>query len=267
MKTSEEFASMGAQTGYWSSSARSSFYYKLLKESEQPYRITFETSEQESGSLSNHAGQPVVYMSPDALFVSRIYGWNEMAKRKPASLLQPLISLSNIIVLTPSQSETVDSDEMERRINGVRKELLDACEAAREEHFEDGMESKFSRTITRIFSKLGAEASVALSQIIGSSLTNVEIAGEALRWMSRVDDESTTFAREIVLRECLDNASISIRDGAISGLATMDATGLIPNLKARLEREPNEYIKKRISRILTHLETVKSGKVSSEGTI
>ena len=113
----------------------------------------------------------------------------------------------------------------------LTEELQRIFFAAREEVFEDGMDSVFSRRLVNFMerhSRLGIDI---LSDLLILGHVNAEVAGEALRHVGHIEHVPTRLERRRLLERCLFDASARVRDGAILGLASMDDPESIPYIE------------------------------------
>ena len=74
-------------------------------------------------------------------------------------------------------------EQLERHVRAV-------LEAAREEHFEDGMESPFSQELVHLIRKYGKVGAAELGGLIVHRVIDDDVASEALRWIGLMVDAS-----------------------------------------------------------------------------
>jgi hypothetical protein len=109
---------------------------------------------------------------------------------------------------------------------------------AAEEHFEDGVETSFSRALVAMMRRGDSAQVQAIGAILLSGQLKPEAAGEALRWLGRLEDSATYYFRRTVLVACLWSAHPAVRDAAGLGLASLDDPAVLPTLRAVLAKEP-----------------------------
>ena len=126
---------------------------------------------------------------------------------------------------------------------------------AKGEVFEDGMESEFSRKLSYFVKKYSADALEAITCLIVYEKVDSEIAGEALRWLGRVDHAESYEYRRWLLERSLSLSSTRVRDGAILGLASMDDRRAIPYLKIAIKKEQCSELKADMESVLEQLES------------
>jgi len=129
---------------------------------------------------------------------------------------------------------------------------------AKEEVFEDGMESEFSKNLVFLIKKYGNAAIVVLERLIGAEQVNTEVASEAMRWLGHLEHPITYRSRLHLLERSLHNLSTRVRDGAALGLASLDDPHAIPYLKWAIEREEYEELRHDLEQVLTQLESTYS---------
>lgn len=125
---------------------------------------------------------------------------------------------------------------------------------AKEEIFEDGMESHFSVNLSGFIKAYGHSAMETIIPIVLSPQSNAEVIAEALRVIGRLNHKSTYRDRLWLLERSLYSDSARIRDGAVLGLAFMDDPMAIPPLKSAIEREKLLALRKDMEQVLAQLE-------------
>jgi HEAT repeat protein len=149
------------------------------------------------------------------------------------------------------ESSTVQQDRLEE----IRLQTVALFEAAKDQRFEDGMESEFSNELVALVEKHDDAAIKAIAHFITSEIVNDEVASEALRWLGRLDHPTTYHARLRLLERSLFCSSARIRDGAALGLAAMDDPHAITCLEQAIQREKNAELREDLTQVLTQLET------------
>lgn len=153
-----------------------------------------------------------------------------------------------------SSEESHASTVPEPRPGQVDRDVEAVFAGAREEVFEDGMESEFSLRLARVVDDHGKYAIEVISHIIAHNLANSEVCDEALRWMGLSDDKKTHAYRLWVLRQSLSHPSMRIRDAAVIGLALMEDVSAAGDLRKAAEREACEPLKEDMTGVLRQLE-------------
>lgn len=154
-----------------------------------------------------------------------------------------------------------DKDDYAENATGLRarppkidRNFQRLFEAAREETFEDGVESQFSRGLELQIRRYGESALESLTYFIIGEKINSEIAAEILRWLGRIKHSSTRASRLWLLKRSLFCASASVRDGALLGLASLDDPATIPHLKQAIDRERIAELREDMQQVLVQLE-------------
>lgn len=145
-------------------------------------------------------------------------------------------------------SGRADLGRIQRRIDAVFAE-------ARDEVFEDGMESEFSRQLLSLVESSGNDGMSEIAYLIAYDQVNNWVASEALRWIGRMEDPETHGYRFWLLRESLGAPSPVVRDGAALGLASLNDRAAIPCLKEAIGREPIVELREDMALALADLET------------
>jgi hypothetical protein len=146
-----------------------------------------------------------------------------------------------------STKQVISSENIERELEQLFHEF-------RHEVFEDGIESDFSQRLLRIIETKGNMALLELNALLRSPSTPLTVSAEALRWLGQMRDRETHAYRRWILTDLLKAPTILIRDGAIVGLLTLDDPSIKHSVRAALESEPSEQLRKDLSQLLDQLE-------------
>jgi len=125
--------------------------------------------------------------------------------------------------------------------------------AGKEEVFRDGVETAFSRGLIARIEKFGNIAIIILTDLIVGEQVHPEVAGEALRWIGRIDNPPTYNDRRQLLEYSLSSPSPTIRDGALLGLASLDDPVSIPVLEKAVEQERIKELRQDMQQALKQL--------------
>jgi len=146
------------------------------------------------------------------------------------------------------------SHETAKSTEELERWIRDLFTAGEEEVFEDGMESEFSRSLTSVIKQYGNDVVAVISNLILKEEVSPEVASEALRWMGQMDDPKTHASRLDLLKQSLSCSSAWVRDGASIGLACLDDPSAIPCLKAAIEQEPYELLRRNMALAIEDLQ-------------
>lgn len=124
---------------------------------------------------------------------------------------------------------------------------------AREESFEDGMESKFSRSLKLYILTYGNHVMNVITRLIINERVNAEVASEALRWIGLIHHPDTYTKRLWLLQKALFCSSPRVRDGAALGIAYLDDPAARPRLSSAIEREQIPELKEDMIQVLKRL--------------
>ena len=157
-------------------------------------------------------------------------------------------------VLVQQKTDWSDSSTAEtKKPEALTEELHRIFFAAREEVFEDGMDSVFSLRLVNFMerhSRLGIDI---LSDLLVLEKVNAEVAGEALRHVGYFEHAPTRLFRRRLLERCLFGSSARIRDGAILGIAAIDDPYAIPSILRAINRETIPELKRDMNAVLEQL--------------
>ena len=125
--------------------------------------------------------------------------------------------------------------------------------AAREEVFEDGMESVFSRNLAVLIKEHKDQAIIFAAEYLESDDFDEEVGAETLRQLGHSKNEPTYMSRLDLLVRGLHHDSAMVRDGAILGLASMDDPGVIAELEEAVKREQDPELRDDMNDVLEQL--------------
>jgi hypothetical protein len=128
-----------------------------------------------------------------------------------------------------------------------------AFNRARDERFEDGMESEFSNELESLMVTYGSTAKDILSLLLEDESVSERVWGEAMRSLGRFGDRPSREARLWVLEKGLTSSSAFVRDGAALGLASMDDPSAIPYLQRAISSEELEGLRADMQDVLLQL--------------
>lgn len=147
--------------------------------------------------------------------------------------------------------------DIDKDVDDLRREIRTLFEMAREEIFEDGMESEFSKSLSTIVETHNNKAIAALGEIIETHNVNEGVVAEALRWLGRLEHPSSYDARLRLLESNLRSQSARVRDACALGLASMDDAHAIPFLRQAILEEPYTELRDDMEQVLNQLESTR----------
>jgi hypothetical protein len=150
--------------------------------------------------------------------------------------------------VAPAISATVPARDLE-----TEARFKAAFQRAREERFEDGMESEFSNELESLVETYGSTARNVLARLLEDEGVSARVWGEAMRSLGRSDDRPSREARLWVLEKGLTSSSAFVRDGAALGLASMDDPSAIPYLQRAISSEKLEGLRADMQEVLLQL--------------
>jgi len=154
----------------------------------------------------------------------------------------------------PRQDLSEHSTALQETPAELSRKIAALFEAAKDEYFEDGMESEFSRELTALIAAYGNIAVHELAYLVLFEKVNAEVASEALRWLGNMPHGIPSHFRLWLLERSLLCSSAMVRDGAILGLASLDDPRAIPYIKWAIGREQCEELRKNMEQVLVQLE-------------
>jgi hypothetical protein len=126
---------------------------------------------------------------------------------------------------------------------------------AKNEYFEDGMESRFSRKLISLIRKYKQDAIEAITCLIVYEKVNPEVASEALRWIGRMEHPESYMFRRWLLERSITLSSPYVKEGALLGIASMDDKHAIKYLQKAIETESCNELKADMKQVLEQLES------------
>lgn len=160
-------------------------------------------------------------------------------------------SLSEALEPTINATKRHDSDE------AVSRTVVALFEEARDEIFEDGMESDFSRKLIALVRRHGNAAVEAIASLIAEEGADPEVSAEALRWLGHMEHPWSYNSRRWLLEWSLLSSLPRVRDGAALGLASLDDPAAIPYLVQAIKREPYAQLREDMQQVLAQLEATR----------
>ena len=147
----------------------------------------------------------------------------------------------------------------------IRARVRSAFEAARDEVFEDGMESGLSRELEALVAEKGTAAVGAIAELVLKEKVEPEAASEALRCLGQMEHASSYLYRRQTMEKSLSSLAAIVRDGAALGLASMDDPRAIPYLEKAIEKEELDYLRKNLMQVLEQLKETRRASSSKKG--
>lgn len=139
----------------------------------------------------------------------------------------------------------------------LQKRIRDLFDQGAHEFFEDGMESRFSRSLMMLLREEGAEAVRATGEYLLSGSAKADVASETLRWLGDLGDNNTLTTRWEILKHSLNDKSPTVRDGAILGFANLNDPQAITALSEAKRKEPIVELRKLIDQVVEQLQKAK----------
>lgn len=127
----------------------------------------------------------------------------------------------------------------------------------KEERFEDGMESEFARSLAGVIESYNLLALVQIAKKVSEATSNLDVAGEALRLIGRLEDSRTRDVRRVMLELALSNSHPTLRDAASLGLASIDDPRSIPALEKAVSLEQIAELREDMQSVVDQLRSAR----------
>lgn len=123
---------------------------------------------------------------------------------------------------------------------------------ARNEIFEDGMDSYFSANLHHTIREYGVAAVDALEFVMHDA--DLGAAKYALIQIGHMADDNTHSSRLSLLGRALQSPNASVRDAASSGIEAMEDPAAIWNIQKAIDCEPYKDLRQNLKDILAQLQ-------------
>jgi hypothetical protein len=138
--------------------------------------------------------------------------------------------------------------------NEVGRLIENLFTAARNEVFEDGMESQFSKEFVSLLWRHGQLAILETARLIAGEKVDPNVASEALKWVGRINDKKTHSFRLWLLKRGLASSSAQVRDGAGLGLSFLGDPTAILALREAVDIEQIPELRGDLNQVLEQLQ-------------
>lgn len=145
------------------------------------------------------------------------------------------------------------STERSENPDAMSSQLATLFNKAKEEIFESGVETPFSRGLLIFISKYGPAAMDTITDFVLSSSVNSEIAAEIMRWLGLMESPVCFTQRRWLLSRCLRDSSERVRDAALLGLSYLDDPWVIPYLENAIRDEQISELRYDMNQVLEQL--------------
>ena len=167
-------------------------------------------------------------------------------------------SVKQLPVLVSTEPYQYQSSETSTTLPVVRPDLQERIasilERAREESFEDGVESQLHRDLTYLIRQHGTEVIETLIKGVQSGSIQAEVASEVLRCIGDTDSNGTRADQLRVLEHGLFAESGYVRYGAAIGLAHLNDPTALRSLRSAAQRETIPAQKHLIEQVIDQLD-------------
>jgi hypothetical protein len=130
---------------------------------------------------------------------------------------------------------------------------------ARQEWFEDGVESRLYRALSTLLYSYGDTAVAAIETFLDAPTSNTESVVEVAQWLGEADHEASHHYRRTLLEKVLlRTPSIRLRHGAAVGLAALDDPSSLGAVIEARDRERNRRLRRYLELVADQLERTKA---------
>ena len=136
----------------------------------------------------------------------------------------------------------------------VEEHLDCLCSIVYDEQFEAGIESDFSRELQRTYAYNPAAVLQSLRARLTNNSASPAILTEILQWASRQETIAIRAFVVDLLSAGLRHTSPLVRDAAASGLAYLEESAAIPQLRQAIEREDIPELREDLEDLVHSLE-------------
>jgi hypothetical protein len=183
-------------------------------------------------SLLETTARPELPSAPQRSNVTWFGGWEPVSDIDLPALLGDFVSVSTV-------SETVSSiiaaaSNLDRELSRTLDTLIDS---AREERFEDGMDSNFSVGLRVFFRDYSVEFARVLERRLRQGGISPRVLVELAYTLGQIRDDATVEWRLATLVDFLKSPTPSVKDAGAVGLAYLDDKRAVPYLREAMERE------------------------------
>lgn len=196
-------------------------------------------------------------LSPDSCMTMELgYRLSHQANVFNSSLFYSryLLLATSPFYIAQASSDPYDFSELEaRRVDATLNLIFNE---AHDEEFENGMESRFSESLSAVVTLHDAEAVEAIGRILKAKKIGIEVLIEALRQIGQLDHVPTRLTRLKLLEPYLWDDNIRIRYAACLGLAALDDAAAIRALRLALDAEPSHKIRVILLQVINQLENI-----------
>ena len=192
------------------------------------------------------------WSTPDSLTVSRRPMLSESARYSSQRFCAVVHTTDAQVVEYADQFADMEWVTLENPVD-LDIVLEEVISLAAGEHFEDGIETRFSRAIGWFILSHRFAAIDSIGKAIKRNIFRDTYVAEALLWIGELDDDETEYARRGLLEAACGSNSVTLRDAAVSGLSYLGAAGSKERLEKMLKVERVKGIRANIEAVLAYL--------------
>lgn len=146
------------------------------------------------------------------------------------------------------------NDDRTRPDQVIEVQLEQLFSDAREEQFEVGIDSQFSKGLQQLYRYNSVAVMRSLKARLIDGKADSELSAEVLRWASRQESGEIRDTVVDLLSNGLQSASSLVRDAAALSLACLEEASAINQLQRALEREKVPELREDLQDLIESLE-------------
>lgn len=135
----------------------------------------------------------------------------------------------------------------------LERSLAALLEGARDERFQDGMDSNLGVGLRVLFRNYATDFVPVLDEQLERRDISARILAEVFYTLGQINDETTKGWRFATLVRFLKSPSPNVRDAAATGLAYLDDKSAVPYLREAIERESSESFREDLRAVVEQL--------------
>lgn len=137
------------------------------------------------------------------------------------------------------------------------QDIIDLCKTYKGYNFQAGYDSPFSIKFHEIMNDIADPYIYFHLQTI--LLDNIEVIPnetkeELIREIARIKDPNSIHIRRVLIQQCLDLPTYSLKDSALMALSDLDNPLALPTLYKLLQKDYGDSFKKDVQQIVDQLE-------------
>lgn len=167
--------------------------------------------------------------------------------------LQSITEISKSYVTV---NRAIERAHNQKELALLKSNILKMVAEAKDEAFEDGMESTFSKRLIALLENHGETAINQIFLLEESGSIPLEVLAEGLRWLGNMDSDVAYERRRLLLEKCLFHWSVIVRDGAILGVSFLEDQRSVNALEKAQRDEVHDALRADINQAIYDLNSL-----------